>query len=532
VRKLIKIMSGLTLLFFLLGSCSGEEADHQNASNESKLWQASNNDTELPQLSYWSELNGNASSVKARFENVPFFQEWQQRTGVKLTFIQPPANQATEAFNVMIASEQLPDMIEYEWNKFPGGPEKAIKDGVIFRLNEVLEQFAPNLMAYLAKHPELDQEIRTADGSYYFFPFIQADDKLRTYQGPLIRKDWLDELELDVPTTISDWEIVLRAFKEQKGVVAPLTFLGLPSPLFGVENGAFIGAFGIKKGFYIEEGQVMFGPMEEGYKAFLTLFRDWYGEGLIDRNIATVDSKTQDVSMVTGRSGASIWNIGAGIGTWLPYMREENEEVKIVPTPYPVLNKGDRPKFGQYNPAIGASGKVAISAKSDNIEAAVRMLDYGYGPEGHMLFNFGIEGKSYVMKDGYPYYTDLILNNADKLAPSQALAMYTRASYYGPFAQDVRYLEQYYLMPEQQEAFTIWGDTDAILYTLPVTPKTEQENSVLFSIMQNVNTYVDEMSIKFILGIEPIEAFDQYVKQLKTLNIEKAIEIHQTALDR
>lgn len=515
-------------VLLLLGSCSGEGKVNQNINNESN----SQLEKDIPHLSYWSELNGNASSVKPRFENVPFFQEWQRRTGVKLTFIQPPANQAIEAFNVMIASEQLPDMIEYEWDKFPGGPEKAIRDGVILRLNEAFEQYAPNLMAYLAEHPEIDRAIRTADGSYYFFPFVQADDRLRTYQGPLIRKDWLDELALEVPTTISEWEIVLRAFKEKKGIVAPLTFLGLPSPLFGIENGAFIGAFGIKKGFYMEEDKVMFGPKEEGYKAFLTLFRDWYAEGLIDRNIATVDSKTQDVSMITGRSGASIWNVGAGIGTWLPYMRNENAEFQITPAPYPVLNAGDRPKFGQYTSAVGSSGRVAISAHSDNLEEAVRMLDYGYSAEGHMLFNFGIEGESYVLEEGYPYYTDLILKNADKLAPSQALAMYTRASYFGPFVQDVRYLEQYYFLPEQQKAVALWSDTDAILYTLPVTPKTEQENTALSSIMQNVNTYVDEMSIKFILGIEPIERFDEYVKQLKALNIEEVIQIQQAALDR
>lgn len=59
-------------------------------------------------------------------------------------------------------------------------------------------------------------QIRTASGSYYAFPFIQGDDKLRTYQEPIIRKDWLDELRLDVPTTIDEWT-VLQAFKDKKG---------------------------------------------------------------------------------------------------------------------------------------------------------------------------------------------------------------------------------------------------------------------------------------------------------------------------
>ncbi|RIX51194.1 extracellular solute-binding protein [Paenibacillus nanensis] len=521
-------ISALALLLLVTAGLAGCEG---NGNNRTAQEDADENGAEGSHLVYWAELNGNAASVKPKFEDVPFFQEWQRRTGVNLTFIQPPANQAMEAINVMLASGDLPDMIEYEWNKFPGGPEKAIKDGVILRLNEAIDKYAPNLKRYLEEHPEIDMLMKTADGSYYQFPFVQADDKLRTYQGPIIRKDWLDELGLPVPVTIEDWEKTLRAFKEKKGVEAPLTFLGLPNPLFGVEGGAFVGAFGIKKGFYLDEGKVRYGPAEPGYKDFLELMRGWYAEGLLDRNIASVDAETQDMSMITGRSGASIWNAGAGIGTWLPVMQERDPEARLAPAPYPVLHKGERPKFGQLTPLIGSSG-VAISAKSANVEEAVRMLDYGYGPEGHMLFNFGIEGVSYELKDGYPAYTDLILKNPDKLAPSQALAMYTRASYFGPFVQDVRYMEQYYAMPEQKEAVRLWTDTDAALHTLPMAPRTEQENTDYSAIMQEVSTYVDEMSLKFILGIEPIEAFGAYLDQLEALNIEEAIRIQQAAFDR
>lgn len=167
-------------------------------------------------LTYWAELNGNAAGIKSTFNQVPFFQEWQRRTGVQLTFIQPPANQAKEAISVLLASGDLPDMMEYEWINYPGGPEKAINDGYILRLNEAIDQYAPNLKRYLKAHPDIDMQIRTAGGSYYAFPFIQGDDKLRTYQGPIIRKDWLDELGLDVPVTIDDWHTVLKAFKEKR----------------------------------------------------------------------------------------------------------------------------------------------------------------------------------------------------------------------------------------------------------------------------------------------------------------------------
>ena len=93
-------------------------------------------DNRLP-LTYWAELNGNAASIKSSFGEVPFFQEWQRRTGVELDFIQPPGNQGKEALSILLASGELPDLIEYEWINYPGGPEKAINDGYILRLNEI-----------------------------------------------------------------------------------------------------------------------------------------------------------------------------------------------------------------------------------------------------------------------------------------------------------------------------------------------------------------------------------------------------------
>ena len=50
--------------------------------------------------------------------------------------------------------------------------------------------------------------------------------------------------------------------------------------------------------------------------------------------------------------------------------------------------------------------------------------------------------------------------------------------------------------------------------------------------MQDVTTLVDEMSLRIIIGIDPLDSFDDYVTQLKALNIDRAIAIQKAALDR
>ncbi|UUZ91610.1 hypothetical protein LJK87_39400 [Paenibacillus sp. P25] len=251
-----------------------------------------------------------------------------------------------------------------------------------------------------------------------------------------------------------------QGFQGEERRSGPLSVVSVPRPLNDFNAGHFMGAFGVTRDFYLENGQIKFGPAEKGYKDFLALFHKWYAEGLIDKNIATVDLKAMDANFATGATGATIGNAGGGIGRWRPIVEAKDPKAKLVAAPYPVLKKGDVAFFGQKDQPFSPGGMVAITASSKNAETAARPLDYGYSDAGHMLFNFGIEGVSYKMENGYPKYTDLLMKNPDKLAPSQAMSMYIRGNYNGPFVQDKRYLEQYLALQTQRDAVTIWQKTD------------------------------------------------------------------------
>lgn len=477
-------------------------------------------------LMYWAQLHPGLNGLKTDHNDNPAHQEWQKVTGVTMEFINPPLGQHVEAFNVLLASGELPDIIEWDWLKFPGGPEKAINDGYILKLNDAIEQYAPNLRKYLQEHPDVDKQIKTDSGAYYAFPFIRGDDILKVFQGPMLRKDWLDELSLPVPTTIDEWYATLKAFKDKKGATAPLS---MATSLF--TNGAFVGAYGIVPGFYLEDGVVRFGAIDPRFKDFLALMRQWYEEGLYDKNFATIDAKMLDANITSGAAGATVANSGGGMGKWMPILQSQDPKAVLTGAPYPVLNKGDKPMFGQKDFFYNSPGAVAISAQSNNVELAVKMLDYGYSEEGQMFFNFGTEGTAYTMVNGYPTYTDLILKNPDNLAVAQALALYARASYNGPFVQDKRYIEQYLAYPQQKEAIELW-QTDADKYILPPITPNQEESTEFAAIMNDVNTLYLEMIQKIILGVEPVSSFDDYVEKLKSVKIDRAIEIQNAALAR
>ena len=52
------------------------------------------------------------------------------------------------------------------------------------------------------------------------------------------------------------------------------------------------------------------------------------------------------------------------------------------------------------------------------------------------------------------------------------------------------------------------------------------------SIMSEINTYVAESFNNFIIGAEPIDNFDKYVKTVKSMGIDRALEIQQIAYER
>ena len=50
--------------------------------------------------------------------------------------------------------------------------------------------------------------------------------------------------------------------------------------------------------------------------------------------------------------------------------------------------------------------------------------------------------------------------------------------------------------------------------------------------MAQVNTYAEEMLLKFITGAEPLENFDKYSKDVMEYGLEEALKLYQAAMDR
>ncbi|NOU73065.1 extracellular solute-binding protein [Paenibacillus sp. LMG 31458] len=488
------------------------------------------------QMSYWAPLDGNVAATLKNYNDIGMYKKLQEITGTKVDFKHPSADssQALEQFNLMLASKNLPDVIEYTWTEVTGGPENAVQTGTILKLNDLIDKYAPNFKKYLQEHPDIAKMIKTDSGSIYSFPFIRGDSKLMVFYGPIFRKDWLDKVHMDAPTTIDEWEKVLTAFRDQdpngNGQKDEIPFLLNYNEVRDFTRNALIGAWGIGDQFYQVDGKVKYGEIQPEFKQFLTTMRKWYKEGLIDPDFAATDSKLMDAKVTGNKLGTFYGLSGGNLGNYLGLMKDKNPSFNLLAVTHPTLKKGATPVLGQMDKPYKGLG-AAISGKAKDPEQIVKWLDYAYSEEGHLLYNFGVEGKTYDMVNGYPTYTKLITENTNGLSMVRSMAQWMRANYNGPFVQDKRYVEQYYNLDQQKNALNTWSKAENAILMPPLT-LTAEENKRFSSIMNDVNTYAGEMGLKFIMGNEPLDNFDKFVDTLKKFGIDEAVKIQQAALDR
>lgn len=520
INKLVPVIACLGLATTSIVGCSSEEMP-TGSTESTESTQA------LTNLSYWVEMHADAAAIMKSYGETTAIKEIENKTGVKIDYQHPAQGQGGEQFNLMMASNSLPDVVEYSWNNYPGGAQKAIKDGKIIPLNDYLDH-APNFKKLLGENPEWRRQASTDDGDIIGFPFIRPVRKLQTFSGPVIRKDWLDKLDLPIPRTIDEWYSILKALKEQdpngngKADEIPI--------MMGAGELAFTGAFGIPNGYYHEGNTVKYGPVQPKFKQYLATMNLWYKEGLLDKDFAANDSKMYDAKMTGNQVGAAVMAVGGGMGRFMDLMESKEPHFTLVATPYPTLQSGDKPIFGQMdNPIVGIF--TAITGSNKDVVETVKFFDYFYSEEGRMIANFGKEGVSYTMDNSYPKYMDSVMNNPDGLPLAQSLKQHVLSAMSGPFLQDVRYLEQYMSRPEQQEASTVWAEPANEKRMPPITIARE-DSSQYASIMNDIDTYKNEMIVKFIMGAESLDKFDEYVATMRSMGIDEAIQMQQSGLER
>jgi putative aldouronate transport system substrate-binding protein len=459
-------------------------------------------------------------------DDYPVILKAEEITNIHLKGTLPQsASDANSAFNAMISSGKLADIIHK-----PGRREfyKYGMEGAFTPLNDLIDNYAPNIKKFLEERPDVKTFMTAGDGNMYFIPHIPDGVAAK---GWFIRQDWLDKLNLSAPKNIDGMYNVMKAFKESDP-----NGNGVPDevPYFNKEATASYETaiddlyifWNTTKNFKANNGKVVFGPLEESFKEGTKTIAKWYKEELIDSEIYTRGGNARD--MMLGN------NIGGITHDWFASTSDFNNKLEA---------KIEGFKFYPFAPPAGYDGKIRESTRRDSISdegwaisssnqhpvETIKYFDFWFSGEGRRLMNFGIEGEDYTIVDGKPLFNDSILHG-DKAA--NTLLGERGAQLRIGVYQDFEY-ERQWTNPIALIGIEEYTAGNYFAEQFPNLNFTEEEQTENDKIMKDIYTMRDEMIQQWILGVKDVDAtYDAFAANVKRLGIDRATEIQQAAYDR
>lgn len=485
----------------------------------------------------------------ASVDESPFHLGLEKIFGVDIDWSFPTTgadgNTITQA--LLADPSNLPDIMGAY---FSSNASQYIDDEIIWDLTDYLPEYAPAYWHFLQTHPDYDKAMKTDDGKYYSFGFFREDGGWNdTYQGPVVRTDWLKECNLEIPKTISEFENVIRVFNQKYGAKFDSAYgprwaaCGLAGS-FGSYANATTG-----NSWYVKDGKVGFAQADDSWRNYMSWLAGLWADGLIDQDILSEDDTTIKTKVHNDLCGIALTSMGQ-MNNWNKERMADGKEAVWMGIPYPTDEDGNITSvFG----GLGIGDKTNVitrCADEETMKICLQLLDYAFTAEGFLYWNYGEENVSWVMgDDGVPQFTALVNDDTD----TDPMTKYNGTTWgrEGIQATNLLYLKNSEAAIAANDTwFYLFGKdeyfADSAVYekTLDVTGRwrypvsityTTAESDELDMIGVNLSTYVEQSYAEFLNGTKNINddaVWQDHLKNLESYKLSRILEIRQAAYDR
>lgn len=490
--------------------------------------------TELPlsdgstTFDVWMAAPGTVSQVEDLANSNETYAELQSRTGVGIHFQMANFFTQMDQFNLMAASGDFPGIMNGAAGLYSAGPDAALDEEIFVNLLDY-EDAMPHYSAIINSDAKIFNEVSTPEGNLVAFYSLFDYNKYggRGDKGYFIRQDWLDDLGMDMPKTYDQLHDVLTAFKTEKGANSAFVL-----PVSGM-NDFVTGGFGIGSNFYVEDGTIKFGPLEQDYRDYLELMAKWYSEGLIYSDYYNYANEIMfdGTDMIGSGQVALYYN---EVGTMTTYAEMSQDPNFVVRAIAPVAQEeGGKVYPTEFRFTAVDNARWSVTTNCPDPELAVQLCDYLYTTDGILLANYGVEDVTFAYNaEGKPEFTDLIMNNPDGYSYRDSVALHVIDGM-GTIYDALRGASNYTQL--QLAAFDDW--MDANLDYSKALPSNEmlnmEEKAEYASIYSDVETFLKEAIAKYIIGDFSFDSYDtDFVGKLESMNIDRCVELYQEAYDR
>ena len=427
------------------------------------------------------------------------------------------------ATTLLMDISQLPDIV----NPFSFGIMDLADDGLIVPLDDYLE-LMPDIVAAVGE--ERMDNWRQADGHIYYIPTVYS---IQGSQSMMVRQDWLDELNMDIPETWEDWLALWRGIRDNDLNGNGDSEDEIPLALSYGEDGEkamtlLMNAFGIRASAdcqfcVLDDGTYTMVYEHPKYEEFLQAVSDLYKEGIIKDDFNTYDYNKIEEMMKENLLGTTMtWAVSSSNAE---YLRENGDADALWVATAPVQGP-DGNQMIQERELISSSWCITARAKEEEkVEDIVRFFNWCFTQEGAYLYNYGIEGVSYEMVEDKPVL------NADLIADSftDYRAVGCNFEPFGGLWLEDAFMQCLFSGKTENELDEITAESfkglfevnDDYFYTQPVTFET---NAYVKYRSNLITAGICPLRDQAIRGEITVEEFAQKYKELKEQGLNKVIK--------
>ena len=268
--------------------------------------------------------------------------------------------------------------------------QALIRDGAAYPLYDLLMQYAPNYMDTLESYNDPNMILELTDVASFEIYSMMNIREPECQLSFLIRKDWLDALNLKAPETWDEFVSVLQAFKDGDPNGNSDNNDEIPFSVQDITNLRY--AFGINTRYYFAmDGDKYVPPVYQSqYKNYLEALQELFAAGLLDNTYNERGYSGIQNLMGNNTLGCTVYySEYAKLGTEDLHKNQHNGTwIGIQPIKGPNGDSG-------VQSAGGFENNFMISSKvsADKAREIVRFMNWFYTEEGKNLLNYGVDGK-------------------------------------------------------------------------------------------------------------------------------------------
>lgn len=488
-----------------------------------------------------------------------FTKEYEELTGIHIEWQEVHSDSLADRVNISLSSGDMPD-IYLSCGVSLSQQQAYGPQGAFVPLNDYIEQYGEVFQKIEENVPGVADTLTMGDGNIYALPYIEKCVHCEGSSKLWINTKWLDALDMEPPTTVDEFEDMLRRFKEEDpngngeaDEIPLLTYEGgwHSNAMSGWLTNPFVYTSPDNNYVYLDGDEIKLSYMQDGWKEAMSWLNKLYEEGLYydqslvinydqARQLCAADGTTEDVGCFTGGTPDLP---GADVSQWGPY-------VALAPIEGPNGRVATWMPYSQITPTA-----FVITSACENPAAAFRWGVEQYNKDINYRKTFGVEGENW--KYVTPGEDDVPADAADfntgdpaEIAPFidgvgwgdeqdycwRGLGLRCDTGDY----KDLRYaqvqsgdydtnMEHRLSVDTQEQMEPYYPDMEICVPTLVYT---EEQSATLANTESVVISYVEEMAAAFITGTSDPEAdWDAYLNELSVKGVDQLLEIYQAAYD-